>query len=785
MTLPDRSVWLDAQGAQSRLHFDRGIPRYINEQVRAMAGIAPETIAAVGLNEALPLIGTMEWLLGSGKLRWAGATMAPPRPAPLIYHVMSPMELGRPLDEMWPHWARSGQVKTVVTVYDLIPLLFPEHYLSDARVKTSYLARLDLIRHAHHVLALSQTTANDVVEQLHVLPDRVTVIDAGVSARFSGAGADTGRVLRQRFEHLRPGFVLYVGGIDYRKNLERLIEAHGLTTPEFRARHQLVITCTVLPEQRDWLRGHAARAGLREHDVIVTGYATDAELVALYRACDLFVFASFYEGSGLPMLEAMACGVPVAASNTSTSPELLGDDDATFNPYDARDIARVLQATLADPTLMERLRARSRERVALYTWDHVARQSLRGYERVLAPSNGRAVRQRRPRIALFTPWPPDRSGIAGYNHRLVEELARTIDVDIVVDGHAAHEAPAQAGIRVVRADEFEAQRPLRAYDRIVYCMGNSHFHGYIYEAAQRRPGIVVLHDVRLTGFYGWYSGRERPNAPAARLGERIAAMYGKRVGDFGERSPTQSEQWAQGLYMTHEVQEYADRIVVHSHYAADVLRLDRARASARDARVDVLPLAFPERPERPYRPADPAAPLIASFGIVHPIKRPDVLVEAFALLAADRPGARLVFAGGAEPYEIAEWQAVATDAGVGDAVSLLGHVTDDEWDRVLYQADVAVQLRMVSNGEASAAAADCLAAGVPLIVSDQGWFSELPADAATKVPVDVSGPGLAAAMEHILDFPDRTRQTVAAGRRHAVATSFAAVAERFLDVLGM
>lgn len=788
--LPAHSVWLDAQGAQSRMHFDRGIPRYINEQVRAIAAVAPEVIAAVGLNQTLPLIGSMEWMLGSATLQWAGPAMPPPRPPPQIYHVMSPMELGRSLEEIWPRWARTGQMRTVVTVYDLIPLLFPEHYLCDPRVHAGYLARLDLIRHAHHVLALSQTTADDVVERLQVPADRVTVIDAGVATSFSdrGAGPDEAhRSVRAGFPHVRRRFMLYVGGIDYRKNIERLIEAHSLTTPEFRARHQLVITCTVLPEQRDWLLQCAALAGLGEHDVVVTGYVTDAELIALYRACELFVFASFYEGSGLPMLEAMACGTPVVASNTSTSPELLGDDEATFDPFDARDMARVLQETMADPALLDRLRVRSRERVARYTWEHVARQSVIGYERVLGDSlRGATARRRRSRIALFTPWPPDRSGIAGYNHRLVQELRRRVDVDVVVGADHGTYSPPEPGTRLVHVEDFESQRPLRAYDRIAYCMGNSHFHGYIYEALRRRPGVVVLHDVRLSGFYGWYSGRERPDNPAARLGERIAAMYGQRVADFSQRPPTQAEQWAQGLYMTHELQEYAEQIVVHSHYAADVLRLDRAHALARESSVDVLPLAFPDRLERTYRPADPSAPVIASFGIVHAIKRPDVLIEAFGLLAVDRPRASLVFAGGgAEPAEIAGLKAVAVGAGVGDQVLFLGHIAEPEWDRLISEADLAVQLRMVSNGEASAAAADCIASGLPLIVSDQGWFAELPGDIVIKVPTDVTAQGLARAMEQALDHPDRTRAVVAAGREHAVANSFAAVAERFLGVLGM
>lgn len=790
MSIPQRSVWLDVQGTQNRAHFDRGIPRFVLEQARALVELAPDAVRAVAVNPARPLTGNLSWLLGSELLTWGDRRGGSPRPLPRVFHAMSPFELDRSLEELWPAWARRPEVATVVTLFDLIPLVFADHYLRDPALRSRYLARCDFIRGADQVLAISQTTADDAVARLGIDRDRVTVVDAGVSNHFAqafGTPGEAERIVRRRLPGVESGFMLYVAGIEFRKNIERLIEAHGLTSAAFRSRHQLVIACRTQPDEAARLRGCATAAGLAERDLILTNYVTDSELAALYRTCELFVFASFYEGSGLPILEAMACDVPVAASNTSTSPEILGDLEATFDPFDPADMARVLEETLGDPELLERLRRRSRERVGRYTWRGVAERSLEGYATALDRHTRRTrPRPTRSRIAFYTPWPPDRSGIATYNRRLFAELGRTVDIDVVVGGvRATYPQAAETGVRIVGADEMRWSSPLRAHDRTVYCMGNSDFHGYVYEALRQRPGAVVAHDVRLTGFYGWYAGCERPEDPVGRLSERIDALYGSRLGGglFADRPPTPDEQAALGIYMSHEIQEFAEKLLVHSRFAADVMRLDRLPERRVDAKVSVLPLAFPDRPRRLATPCDPKAPLVVSFGIVSSVKNPQVLLEAFALLGEGRPGARLVFAGHGDPAELDRWRVAARELGIEDRVELPGHVDEAAYAALLERADVAVQMRLVSNGEASAAVTDCLAAGVPTAVTDEGWSAELPEDAVVRIPRQTTATALSAELAGVVDDPKRASELGDAAYRHAQATTFASVARSYLEWL--
>lgn len=783
MSLTDGSVWLGVQGAQNREHFDRGIPRYVRDHALALVAAAPEAIAAVGLDPGLPLTANLDSLVGSRLLQWNDRR---PERLPEIFHVMSPFELHLPLERVWPAWARESRVRVAVTLFDLIPLVFRDHYLADPEMRARYTARAELIRTVDRVFAISQTTADDATRLLGVPEDRITVIDAGVSSHFSetfGSVEEARRVVAQRFSAIEPGYLLYVAGIEFRKNLDRLIQGFARTSVDFRDGHQLVITCRMRDVDEQHLRGVARAAGLRERDLILTNYVTDTELAALYRTCELFVFASFYEGSGLPILEAMACGAPVAASSTSTSPEILGDLEATFDPFDPDDIGRVLEQTMRDEALMERLRARSRERVGRYTWHRAAAETLDGYERMGA--SGRP-RPGRARIALHTPWLPERSGIAQYNLRLAAELGRHVDVDIVVAGSLDDYAPPrERGLRLIPASELHTLEPLRAYDRHVYCMGNSHFHHQVHDAMVRWPGVVVCHDVRLAGFYSSYAEHERPEDPAGRFAERLRAQYGDRLGrDDALGIPSPWEQSDLGIFMTEELQRHAELLIVHSHYAADLLRLD-VPGDLRRPPVEVLPLALPEaRPAR-ARAVPAGGGTIVSFGIVSGVKMPEVLIEAVAHLRGTRPGIRLVFAGGALPAELAELRAHAAEAGVGDAVDVLGHVDDAEYDRLLDDAHVAVQLRRVQNGEASAAVGDALAAGLPTVVTGQGWAGELPNAAVEKVPLELTAPVLAAAIEGVLGDEARAAEMSQAARVFAADAGFPAVAERYLEVLGL
>ncbi len=791
MSLPARTVCLDAQGAQSPGHQDRGIARYIAEHTRALHRASPEALHSVLLNPTLAFTGNLSWLLGEGRLGWTTGdrrVACQPKSPPAIYHVMSPFELQHTLDEIWPAWARGSDIRTVVTLYDLIPLVFPDHYLRSPVIRTRYEARTELVRRADHVLAISRTTADDAIERLDIQPERVSVIDAGATEKFAqmyDSPATAWDVLATRLPFLRPGYMLYVAGFEFRKNLERVVAAYGLLPPEVRASHQLVIACRMLPSEIELVSSWAAQCGIEEGRLVVTGYVTDAELGALYHACALFVFASIYEGSGLPILEAMSCGAPVAASRTSTAPEILGDLLATFDPYDPAAIAECITDVIDSPDTIAALVERSHRRVGAYTWDGVAESSLRAYEHVMDQDRVPARRaRRRARLALVTPWPPERSGIADYNLRLARALGEHVDVDVVVGSPLDHYAPPQErGVRLVQARSFHLG--LCQPDRVLYSMGNSSFHGHVYELMRQRPGAVVAHDVRLTGFYGWFAGQERPEDPPGRLAERIEALYGPRLPPqiLNEGSPSWERQSALGIYMTREIQQYAEQLFVHSRHALEVLELDRGVLD-RQVPVAVMPFGMPDiaTETRTCRAPDDS-PLIVSMGVVSEVKGLASLIEAISLVAHKRKRTRLVIAGPGEEDELQRWRDFARQTAPHVDVEVTGHLPADRYLQILREADLAVQLRTISNGEASAAVADCLAAGLPTVASEMGWAAELPAKAISLIPVDAPPTSLADRLEKLIGDRE-ARQALSEGAlAYARECSFSRVAEVYLSAL--
>jgi glycosyltransferase involved in cell wall biosynthesis len=385
MAIDPGSVWLDARGTQSIGHAERGIARYVTEHALALLELAPETIGWIGLSPEVPVPPIAQALERSGKAVRQSADSGPAGEVPPIYHVMSPFEADLGLDEIWPAWSRGTRL--VVTLYDLIPLIMRERYNADwGYMATAWIARLGLLGSAHQILTISQQTADDAMERLNIPEERLTVIDSGVSDRFSSlvtSREQADSILRSSLPKVRPGFLLYVGGVDYRKNLEGTIRAYAELPAPMRDTHQLVIACNLAQHLRFSLRIFARRLGIEPRNLVLTGFVADRDLAALYRACELFVFPSLYEGAGLPILEAMTCGAPVAASGVSAMPELLGDTQATFDPTDPADIARCIREVLETPGELDSLRERSRRRAELYTWERVAKRTIEGYERAL------------------------------------------------------------------------------------------------------------------------------------------------------------------------------------------------------------------------------------------------------------------------------------------------------------------------------------------------------------------------------------------------------------------
>jgi len=280
--------------------------------------------------------------------------------------------------------------RTAVILYDLIPLLNPASYLDSPYLRQCYMRKIASLQRAGLLLSISDYAREEAIAALGLPPERVVAISTAVDESFVPAALEPDELdaVRRRFGITRRMLMCAPGGFDPRKNIQGLMTAYSLLPRALRESHQLVLASHLAEAQQSALLAHAGSLGLAASDLVLTGYLDDADLVALYQAADLFVFPSLHEGFGLPALEAMACGTPTIASNTTSLPEVIGLDEALFDPAHPQSIADRIARVLTDSSLYERLRRHSRTQAAKFSWDATAERALRALERhaVMTPA---------------------------------------------------------------------------------------------------------------------------------------------------------------------------------------------------------------------------------------------------------------------------------------------------------------------------------------------------------------------------------------------------------------
>jgi glycosyltransferase involved in cell wall biosynthesis len=333
------------------------------------------------------------------------------------------------------------------------------------------------------------------------------------------------------------------------------------------------------------------------------------------------------------------------------------------------------------------------------------------------------------KVAYFSPMPPESSGIADYSALLVPALRPHVDVTVVGRG---------------------TKRPPRGVDLPVYHIGNNpDAHGWILDALRRAPGAVVLHDFVLHHLvagvtigrgdgHGYLDAMEREHGVVGRL--LAHGVLDKRLPPLWEARP-------EDFPLAGEVLALARGLVVHSRYVAD-----RARAAGYEG--PVLHVPHPAWPVPDVAPADVGGePLIGAFGNVNVSKRVPQLLEAFARVRAEHLGATLLLVGATSPgFDLdrrLQRLGLATDGIVRE-----GYVDERRLWALMAACDVHVSLRSPTMGETSGTAIRALALGKPLVVSNAGWFAELPDDVALKVGVgDHEVDDLAAALRLLAERP--------------------------------
>jgi len=711
---------------------------------------------------------------------------------PDAVHLSSLFETGNVITSIG---AFTNRYSTAVTQYDLIPLIYSNEYLRHPAEQAWYQYKLGHLRRAGLWFAISQASRQEAIDWLGLPPEKVVNLAAAANPQFRplGIGDDEERALRQRYGLSRP-FVMYTGGIDYRKNIEGLINAYAQLPAALRQQYQLAIVCSAGEDRIRALTKHARRRGLAPDELVMTGFVPDNDLIALYNLCTAFCFPSWHEGFGLPPLEAMQCGAATIGANTSSVPEVIGRADATFDPHDESDIAARLHQVLTDQDFRQSLKEHGPQQARKFTWEESARRAWAALEADYEETRERPAGTvfslwRRPRLAYVSPLPPEQSGIADYSAELLPELARHYDIDVIVNQSKIGDPWIQANCPARNVAWFKNHS--HRYQRILYQFGNSPVHQYMFELADQHPGVIVLHD-----FY---------------LGGAVAHMdlFGRQPGF-----------WARALYQSHgyhalhdrfhkiDVQDVATKypanlpvlqkatgVIVHSDYARRLavefygdhyckdwaviphlrrLALAETRASARNA------LGFDDRDF-----------VICSFGIIHHTKMSDRLLDVLLnSRLASESNWHLVFVGKELSAEyVRKMRSAIRAAGAQRHFHITDYVEAELWHRYLNAADIAVQLRTRSSGETSGSVLDCMAHGVPTIVNGHGSLAEFDHESVYMLPEQFSDDELIAALKVLHDNPNRRRSIGERGRAFVrerlsprkIADQFCAAIERFTE----
>ncbi|MCI0713297.1 MAG: glycosyltransferase family 4 protein, partial [Chloroflexi bacterium] len=269
-------------------------------------------------------------------------------------------------------------IPTVLTVHDLIFKLFPEHHKKLNYVFLNQAMPL-FCKRADAIITISESSKRDLVEHYNASPDKIHVIYEAPDPIFRPPTAEQIDAVRQRYQ-LPEQFLLVVGTIEPRKNYSRLVEAL------MRLRESHSDLKLVVVGSKGWLYdeffGKIAALNATGH-VIFPGFIPDEDLPVVYGMATVVVMASVYEGFGLPILEAMACGTPVVCSSTSSLPELGGDVARYFDPYNVDEMVAAIDALLSDSDLRKKLASEGLLHAAEFTWERTARETIDVYNALL------------------------------------------------------------------------------------------------------------------------------------------------------------------------------------------------------------------------------------------------------------------------------------------------------------------------------------------------------------------------------------------------------------------
>ena len=621
-------------------------------------------------------------------------------------------------------------VKTVVTVYDIIPYIFKDRYLSDKNTYKWYIKCVEMLRWVDKLLVISQSVKQDLINHLNFNEEMIDVIWGAVDdiyKEISIAAEDKERFFN-KFK-IQSKYIMCTGGDDERKNLQGLIEAYSKMPKALIDEYQLVIVCKLSNNSLERYTNLVKERNL-ENRIVLTNFVSQEELLMLYNLATVMAFPSKYEGFGLPVVEAWACGTPVLTSNNSSLVEIAGDGAVLVDPFDNKDITRGLIEILTN-TDLNYLLAKGKERLKLFQWNIVAEDAFK-FISFLGESDNDKVAERK-KIAFFTPLPPMQSGISDYSVDILNSLSGYFNIDVFIDDTYNADCVLNNNIKIYNHKKFNVKE--NYYD-IVYQVGNSEYHIYMFNYIKKFKGTIVLHDYNLHGVAQFKAlSIEKKNFKT--YGSFLLEDYNEKLVQLYLKQLTNREVGLK-IYefeLNGFVTNYANKIIVHSDEAKEkLLNRDIARnvRTIRSyAKIEQLVDSQKVKLDNGF---DRDCIVMASFGHIHETKRAVPILKAFSKICQNYNNIRYIFVGKLDSVLKSTFNDLVKELNLVSRITITGYTELQEFERYINMTDICLNLRYPYNGETSGSLMRILAKGKSVIVNDIGSFREIPDDACVKMP---------------------------------------------------
>jgi len=608
------------------------------------------------------------------------------------------------------------------TIHDLIPYVMPIKEWSET-VTGEYNRRLDYLKDIH-MICVSDATRHDVCARMGNEVSTYVTLEAANSKLFY-----------RKKESLNISdeiVIVFTGGFDYRKNIYGAIEAFADVKKKITDKKLVFyIVCKYTVQEKEEFDKKVRELDIYEN-VILTGFITDDNLAELYNRADVFFFPSFYEGFGLPLLEAMLGGAYILSADNSSLPEVCGEHALYCDAQNVNDMAEKLEAAIKN-SLSESLddKLKRQEYALEFTWKKTAMQTFAAIS-----ENVYSGKKTRKKIALVTPWLKQETGIANFSYRLVPFLNKYFDIDVFIDNTLDKEVdflPYEYGGRYF-INELDDRH--EDYDEIIYHIGNNTlYHTGIYNYLRKYPGIVELHDHVIHPFFyhSYYLKGDKETYRQALIDGygNVGAEHFEEV-DTGRHYPD-----GERFSMSESVSNISKKIIVHNIWSYTQLpdsNLKYVIPHPCFAREELSVNNRRMTEEQIYKKINKNEDeiLIGCFGWVNDNKRPGILIKAVARIVSLNYKVHLVFFGKNNSQQVLD---IIEEEKIQKHVKITGFISADEYTVALQECDIVVNLRYPSMGESSGTLCEAFKEGKAVIITAINQYLEYPDEICWKLPV--------------------------------------------------